>query len=179
MKIVHGSDFRPDLLERYTDEPYFRLRHSLRDINTCIPDWTIVRTASAEDTALIARIINESYTDLSVTPDQVASFQQHPTYDARLWLLVQDCETAEIMGCGIGELDTEAEESILEWIQVLPQYRSQGVGQLIVNQLLLRMAENARFATVSGKVNNRTNPEKLYRKCGFTGSDVWHILTEK
>ena len=37
----------------------------------------------------------------------------------------------------------------------------------------------AEFATVSGKVNNPTNPESLYRKCGFTGNDIWHILTLK
>ena len=37
----------------------------------------------------------------------------------------------------------------------------------------------ADFATVSGKVDNETNPEALYRKCGFVGNDVWHILHKK
>ncbi len=35
------------------------------------------------------------------------------------------------------------------------------------------------FATVSGKVTNKTKPEKLYRRCGFTGDDIWHILKSK
>ena len=39
--------------------------------------------------------------------------------------------------------------------------------------------ENATFATVSGQCNNPTNPEALYRKCGFTGSDVWHVLRKR
>lgn len=36
--------------------------------------------------------------------------------------------------------------------------------------------KNADFATVSGKVNNITNPERVYRKCGFEGNDIWHVL---
>ena len=46
----------------------------------------------------------------------------------------------------------------------------------IVKELLWRGREYAKFATVSGKVENETKPEALYRKCGFTGNDVWHIL---
>lgn len=46
----------------------------------------------------------------------------------------------------------------------------------IVDFLLTQMQDKAKFATVSGKVNNATNPEKLYRKCGFIGNDIWHIL---
>ena len=38
---------------------------------------------------------------------------------------------------------------------------------MLVNELLLRMKPMARFATVSGQVNNLSSPEKLYRKCGF------------
>ena len=48
-----------------------------------------------------------------------------------------------------------------------------------MNSLLNRMAGRAAFATVSGQVNNITNPEGLYRRCGFTGSDVWHILKKR
>lgn len=39
--------------------------------------------------------------------------------------------------------------------------------------------EKSDFVTVSGKVDNDTKPEFLYRKCGFTGEDIWHILTKK
>ena len=62
---------------------------------------------------------------------------------------------------------------------MLPQYRGQKIGQLIVAELLFRMKDVADFATVSGKIDNMTNPEALYRKCGFIGSDVWHILHKK
>ena len=87
--------------------------------------------------------------------------------------------TAAIVGCGIADFDKELSEGIIEWVQVIPAYRGNKIGQLIVSELLGRMKSIAKFATVSGKVNNITNPEKLYRKCGFVGHDVWHILTKR
>lgn len=68
---------------------------------------------------------------------------------------------------------------IIEWVQVLPDYRGQRIGQMLVNELLYRMRETASFATVSGKVANNTHPEILYGKCGFAGNDIWHILHRK
>jgi len=40
------------------------------------------------------------------------------------------------------------------------------------------MKNLAKFATVSGQCENLTNPEALYRRCGFKGNDVWHILRQ-
>ena len=50
---------------------------------------------------------------------------------------------------------------------------------LIVNTPLSKARDTARFATVSGKTNDPSDPERLYRKCGFAGADIWHILTPK
>lgn len=76
-------------------------------------------------------------------------------------------------------MDTEIGEGILEWIQVSEKYRGKGIGKFIVNELLQRMNGMASFVTVSGQVNNSTNPEALYRKCGFEGNDIWHIMYKK
>ncbi len=38
------------------------------------------------------------------------------------------------------------------------------------------MKDLADFATVSGQCKNLSRPERLCRKCGFAGNDVWHIL---
>lgn len=93
--------------------------------------------------------------------------------------MVKEKASSEYVGCGIADFDTETRELILEWIQVLPQHRGKKIGQLIVTELLYRMKDIADFGTVSGKVDNLTNPEALYRKCGFSGDDVWHILHKK
>lgn len=83
-----------------------------------------------------------------------------------------------IIASGIAEYDYEIKEGILEWIQVLPQYQHQGYGKIIVCELLNRLKSVcASFVAVSGLVDNETNPEKLYRSCGFTGNDIVYIHT--
>jgi len=84
-----------------------------------------------------------------------------------------------VAASGIAELDRDCGEGVLEWIQVSEQHRRRGLGVYLVNELLWRMKDLARFVTVSGRCGNLNNPEGLYRKCGFTGDDVWHILRKR
>lgn len=177
MKIVHQRDMTADLLRDYNDEPYFRLYHGMKNIGHTANRE--VETVSGGDSAEFVRLINESYTDLSVTAEQIESYRHTPVYCPDLWVLLRNRSTKTALAGGIADYDEEAGELILEWIQVLPQYRGRGYGQLTVNTLLSKMRNRAKFATVSGKVNNPTNPERLYRKCGFVGTDIWHILTPK
>ena len=179
MKILHNKDFREKILSDYTDEKYFRLIHNLKEIPKIITDDFEITTATKKDIKSIVQIINDSYTDISVNKELIKSYTKTPVYHADLWIMVKEKSTGKYVGCGIADFDTEAKELILEWIQVLPQYRGKKIGQLIVTKLLFRMKDVADFATVSGKVDNLTNPEALYRKCGFAGNDVWHILHKK
>ena len=178
MRIVHDRDFSGDMLRDDCDEPYFRLYHDLQDIQPITAEGVeIVSGAPSIDE--FVRLINASYSDLRVTAEQMESYQRTPVFCPDLWLLLKEKETGAILGGGIADYDREIGELILEWIQVLPEYRRRGYGQLIVNCLLSKMQGVARFATVSGKVNNPTDPEGLYRRCGFTGNDVWHVLTRR
>lgn len=179
MKILHDKDFYVDTLLNYTDEKYFRLHHNLKEILRIITNDFEITTATRKDIKSIVQIINDSYTDISVNKELIKSYTKTPVYNNSLWIMVKEKATGKYVGCGIADFDTEAKELILEWIQVLPQYRGKKIGQLIVTELLFRMKDIADFATVSGKVNNATNPEALYRKCGFVGNDVWHILYKK
>ena len=179
MLILHENAFREGSFPGYTDEPYFRLRHSLETIPTVAPEGIRIKTAKQTDIPLLADVINRSYCDLSVTEEQLIRYTQTQVYAPDLWILAVDTATSCIAGCGIADFDKELREGILEWIQVLPAYRGQTIGQLIVIELLKRLKPVADFVTVSGKLRNSTNPERLYRRCGFAGNDVWHILTEK
>ena len=58
----------------------------------------------------------------------------------------------------------------------MPEYRGKGIGSMLVSHLLSISPKGAKFATVSGDIDSMSSPEKLYRKCGFTGTDVWHII---
>lgn len=179
MKILHDNDFSAEILSDYIDEKYFRLYHNLKEIPKVITNDLEITTATRKDIKAIVQIINDSYTDISVSKELIKSYTKTPVYNAALWIMVKKKAADKYVGCGIADFDTEAKELILEWIQVLPQYRGKKIGQLIVTELLFRMKDVADFATVSGKVDNTTNPEALYRKCGFAGDDVWHILHKK
>ena len=179
MKILHDKDFSADTLSDYTDEKYFRLYHNLKEISRVITNDFEITTATRKDIKAIVQIINCSYTDISVNKDLIKSYTKTPVYNEALWIMVKEKATDKHVGCGIADFDTETRELILEWIQVLPQYRGKKIGQLIVCELLFRVKDIADFATVSGKVDNLTNPEALYRKCGFVGNDTWHILRKK
>lgn len=177
--ILHDKDFCAEILSDYTDEKYFRLHHNLKEIPKIINDDFEIATATRKDIKSIVQIINDSYTDISVNKELIKSYTKTPVYKADLWIMVKEKVTGKYIGCGIADFDAEAREFILEWIQVLPQYRGKQIGQLIVTELLHRMKGVADFSTVSGKVDNTTKPEALYRKCGFVGNDVWHILHKK
>ncbi len=179
MRIVHDTEYMADQYKEYCDEPYFRLFHSLTDIHIVPLQGISIVTAKQEDIPLLADIINQSYTDLSVTSEQLKGYTKTEAFCPELWIIAVDQANACAAGCGIADFDKELHEGIIEWIQVIPAYRGRKIGQLIVNELLKRMMSMAEFATVSGKVNNVTSPESLYRKCGFTGNDVWHILTKQ
>ncbi len=175
---VHAADFSGVIPAGMEDTRYFRLRHDLRAIDSVsLPEFRVV-SAERADFACMAQLINRSYPEPCITPAQLEHLTTTPVYDPTLWILVCDRETGAAAGCGIADYDAAVSEGILEWIQVVPEYRRRGVGRLIVCTLLSRM-RHAAFATVSGCVDNPSNPEGLYRRCGFTGNDIWHVLQPK
>ena len=177
MCIVHQDNFNKTKYQHYIDEPYFRLIHSLQNLSIqVLPQGYSPCKASLKD---FAEHINSCYSGIGVTEADLRDYTARPVYDTALWLAIKDNQTDEVVATGIAELDKEIGEGVLEWIQVSEQHRGYGLGKYVVSELLWRMKENAKFATVSGKCNNSTNPEAMYRKCGFTGSDVWHVLRKR
>lgn len=179
IKILHGDDYVPEAWDGWSDEPYFRLYHSLDKIPAEIANDFFIRTAGPADYGDIVDIINCSYPTPTMDMPQLERMTQTPVFCAELWVMACDQASGMPAGCGIADYDPEVGEGVLEWIQVLPEHRGRHVGKLIVLELLRRMPDTAQFATVSGQCNNPTNPERLYRGCGFVGNDVWHILSKK
>lgn len=175
MQIVHDDDFCSEMLARYVDEPYFRLAHDLQVEPVAVPQGYSLSQGTAAE---FASHIEECYGN-GMTAAEVRTFTEREVYCRSLWIALRDDSTGKIVATGIGELDREIGEGILEWIQVSAEYRGRGLGSYIVNELLWRMKGKAKFATVSGQCNNPTNPEALYRKCGFAGKDVWHVMRKR
>ena len=173
--LVHEENFASANYPDYRDEPYFRLRHNLKAVPA--PQLPEGFSPCALSLPEYTAHINRCYQDIGVTESELQQFTNRTVYDATLWIAAKDSRTGAVAATGIADLDREIREGILEWIQVSPEYRGCGLGRWLVCELLRRMQGRADFATVSGRCGNPTNPEQLYRACGFTGCDVWHILT--
>lgn len=177
MKILHDSEFNTELLKRYIDEPYFRLQHHMRKAGPVVlPEGYSIYKASLPE---FVEHINSCYEDIDITMSEIQSYLDRKQYCEEFWLAVRDDDEGKIVATGIAELDREIGEGVLEWVQVSKDYRRRGLGSYLVLELLRRMRKAARFVTVSGKCENIDNPEGLYRKCGFCGDDVWHVLRER
>ena len=169
IRIVHDIDYA-GVPEGWTEDRYFRLLHTLKTVEQVSPPGVTLETCF--EAALMGAIISRCY---RIQPsDMLKTMQQHGTYWLALWILARDRAGTE-MGSGIALLDAVTGEGSLEWVQVLPRHRQCGVGRAVVLELLNRMKSRADFVTVSGRVDSPV-AESLYRSCGFTGEDVWHIL---
>jgi ribosomal protein S18 acetylase RimI-like enzyme len=157
---------------------YFRLIHHL-DVHqeAILPDgYTFKEILLPNDAELVADVINKCYEGYSQTKENILRWRSYPVFDNSLWLFIWDSATNLPVALGIADFDSDIKEGSMEWIQVMPQHRGMGFGKAIVLELLSRLEGRADFVTVSGEVENATNPEQLYRKCGFVGDAVWVVV---
>ena len=176
MRILHADEFRPEAAEGYVDMPYFRLKHTLQLVEPpALPKGYSLCSATAAE---FAAHIHGCYGN-GMTVAQVEGFTRSAVYCPSLWLALREEETGKLVATGIGELDREMGEGVLEWIQVSKAHRGRGLGSFLVRELLWRMKDIADFATVSGRCDHPEKPEKLYRSCGFTGRDIWHVMKRR
>lgn len=178
MKIIHSDEFDEKLLNNYFDRRFFRLVHDLTQIpkfNATGINFEVIQSDKINE---LADMINCSYThEIRVSVDYVNSLTATQVYCPELWIgAVLD---GKLIGSIICDFDIEVGEAVIEWLQVLPEYRGRGIASALICKALKAMSSFADFATVSGECDNITNPERVYRHCGFEGEDVWHILNEK
>jgi len=161
-------------LKGFKENKYFVLYHDTKTTHSPVHDYQI-EVVKASEAQEVMTFINNSYEFISVTEEEVLNWRTHDVFDESLWIWIK--EDQEILALGIAEYDQEIKEGALEWIQVHEKARGKGVGQILVNELMSRM-EQAAFVTVSGEIDNNTEPEKLYRKCGFKGDQIWYYYTK-
>lgn len=179
MKIIHSDDFDERLLDTYLDRRFFRLMHDLSNIPEFNAAGITLEVIPSNRNGELADMINRSYahSEIRVSPAYVSGLSATQVYCPELWIgAVSD---GKLIGSVLCDFDTEVGEAIIEWLQVLPEYRGRGIASALVCKALKTMSRFADFATVSGECDNITNPESVYRRCGFEGEDVWHILNHK
>lgn len=174
MKIVLEDDLQGEDVFEYSDERFFKLVHHMQNIKRPLLEnkYEMVCCEVSE----YAKHIAACYSDVGISTEELLEYQNHAVYDGNLWIAIRECGQREIVASGIAELDTDIGEGILEWIQVSPEHRGKGLGKFVVNELIWRMKDKAEFVTVSGKVDNSTNPRGLYIACGFTDEVIWHVM---
>lgn len=174
MKIVLDADLHNVDVREYIDEKYFKLIHGMNDIEKPVLDSRYEMLCC--EVSEYAKHIAICYDDVGISTEELMNYQTHAVYNQNLWIAVTECGRNTIIASGIAEIDIEIKEGILEWIQVSPEHRGKGLGKFVVNELLWRMKDKADFVTVSGKVDNPTNPKGLYAACGFSNEEIWHVM---
>ena len=172
IRIIHCRGWKG----QYGDyQRYFRVKHDLKDLDPVTFDHD---TISIDCQAVqLSEMINACYRHehIAVTEEDIRRWKTHKTFREELCVYI-NADHGVMAASGIAEYDEDCREGIIEWVQVLPEYRNNGLGKRIVTVLLNRLKDaGADFATVSGNLDNPSNPLELYRKCGFTGDDVWYI----
>jgi predicted N-acetyltransferase YhbS len=90
-----------------------------------------------------------------------------------LWLWVTSRASGEAVGLGISTYQASIRECYLDWIQVLPEYQGQGLGRLLVSETIKRASGKSDIIRVTGGADD------FYRRCGFSGTESWRIITKK
>lgn len=81
------------------------------------------------------------------------------------------------VGVCYATMDQMIGEATIDKFGILPEFRNKGYGKIILQELLLRLANlDAKFITVALPCYEDHILERLFHSCGFTDDYVWHIL---
>lgn len=172
--LIQRDDAFTGVPEGYSDTVYFRMIHDLKGLaKPQVPNgFSYVSASPCEFAAHISACYDEEFTSAS----ELQQYMNRDTYRPDLWIALGDNRSGVIAASGIAELDRDIGEGTLEWIQVSPAFRRRGLGSSLVRELLFRMKDAAVFVTVSGRLDNKTDPYALYLSCGFRSPVLWHIM---
>ncbi len=161
---------------------FFRIKHDLKKIaEPELPEGFAVEEVDffqpywADATA---QFLNAIYKDMGIyiNAKELKAWPERGVFMPSLWFWINDTVNLQRVALAICDFDSLYNEGILEWIQVAPRYRGQGIGKALVNTALHRIRDlGADFATVSGDANSPFNTERFYKSCGFRGNDRWYI----
>ena len=144
---------------------YYRLYHPLGDMRRFTVNGYSARrlfpSEEGDDALLIFRFCG----------DDAGKIISSRFYTEELCVAVHSRETGECRGVGAGHFDPVLREAWIVSLSMAEGCAGGAAERLLISELLRRMAPMARFATVC--VGFGSGRERLLRKCGFTGGDIW------
>jgi ribosomal protein S18 acetylase RimI-like enzyme len=165
------------LSQDYTVQRFFRLSLTEEPFEYPLPGrFRFEKARLPEEAVLVGNVIGRSYAHMRPDLSDVIGWIRQPVFDPDLWVWIIDQITHQPAGLGIAEIDREEGEASLEWIQILPEYRGQGLAKALVTRLARQLKSRVPVVTVSGEADNPSDAEHLYRRCGFSGQDVWWVI---
>jgi len=175
--IVHQDYLEPDVVAGFVGrQARFRLLHTA-EVAPALPDglsWADADPAQAE---AIAAFIARCDPTFQPTAETVRTWAGESACAPDLWLWAQDAQ-GEPVGLAYAERDAALPEAALEGAYVRPDWRKRGLGRALVGEVVRRAkASGTALVTVAGAVEDRDNPGAFFRRCGFSGRDVWWYLS--
>lgn len=127
-----------------------------------------------------ARLLNEAYPSLRdfTSADRLRRMAAQPYYRPESWFFLRQTPSRKIVGISLGGLCEEMGEGFLDWVEVRPRFRGQGLGRLLILESIRRLSQAADFITGSGSLDAPFVVGDLYERCGFTQSRQWTVLGE-
>lgn len=176
--LVHNNTLSIFDLQKFSSRTsYFRLKFTGAPPVDSLPSGYVFETFDPQRDILTGTsLISACYPNMLISEEIVQGWLHHPVYIPGLWVWIKDIQTGRYAALGIAEIDLKVPEASLEWVQVHPAYQRKGLGKALVCELLRRIGNEVAFTTVSGDIDNPSQPEALYRQCGFKGSDIWWLL---
>ena len=176
------DDFVEPLL-RWFDrrDTFFRLVRTDHELplRAPVPGYVIREIDTTTELPLVATFLQTCSAMPVPGMPELISRTIRPVFEPRLWLWAVDKTTRRPIGMAIADADSFSSEGSLVWIQVLPDVRGMGIGTMLVQELLCRLDQEVAFVTATGATGNPCEPERLLRRCGFTGRDIWWTLRRR
>lgn len=198
MMYVLDANYNETLYRDFQDTLYLRLQHNLLDLKLGkLPAHYFLSSYKESDGALIYNLIKECYGS-NVEYDRVDHLVKDETFNDLLCVFLYNDKVFNLenminlrknnlgkernykpIGMVIAQFDQKTKEASIEYLCVSEKFRNKGLGSILLQEILLRISNIADFATVSFEKNNNEHLEKMFRKYGFEGNAIWHMLRKQ
>lgn len=131
-----------------------------------------------EDVEEANRLMNHAYPSLRrlTSPGRLREMMQTSFYFPAGWFFLRHEVSGRRVGLAICGYGQEMEEGFIDWIQIAPRFRHQGLGAVLVRESIRRLCDKSRFITASGSLDAPFVLGELYSECGFEQMRQWTIL---